>query len=368
LRTQTVDIETIGAGGGSIASVQLGGVLKVGPQSAGANPGPACYDRGGTEATLTDALVVLGHLSQSALLEGAMALRADNAAAAVERCVAVPLKMSQRDAAWGMLTVLISNCVTAMRTITVERGYDPREFTLVPFGGMGPTIAGRIANELGIGRLLIPIDPGTFSAWGMLVTDVHQDRSITRITQLDTVAPADIETIFRSIEKKALADLLREKFVRETLSVIRQAGMRYGGQSYEVAVPVQEITNEDDIKSLKEAFHVAHERRYGHKATNETVEIVNFKVTAIGSIPKPVLKKAVSAGRDAVPVEYRQAFFGGYDSVETPVFRRRDLDPGTTIIGPAIIDEKTSTVVIYPDQRASVDEYLNLEVTMNTAV
>ena len=368
LRTQTVDIETIGAGGGSIASVQLGGVLKVGPQSAGAQPGPACYGRGGTEATLTDALVILGHLSPSALLEGAMALRADSAADAIERSVAAPLKMSQRDAAWGILTVLTSNCVTAMRTITVERGYDPREFTLVPFGGMGPTIAGRIAKELGIGRLLIPADPGTFSAWGMLVTDVHQERSITRITQLDTAAPADIEAIFHDIEDKALADLLREKFPRETLSIVRQAGMRYGGQSYEVAVPVSAINGKDDIEALKQAFHAAHERRYGHKATSETIEIVNFKVTAIGSIPKPVLKKAVPGGRAAEPVEYRQAFFGGDDSVETPVFRRRDLDPSTTINGPAIIDEKTSTVVIYPDQIACVDDYLNLEVTITAAL
>jgi N-methylhydantoinase A len=368
LRTQTVDIETIGAGGGSIASVQLGGVLKVGPQSAGAQPGPACYGRGGTEATLTDALIVLGHLSPSALLEGAMTLRADSAAVAVDRHVAAPLKMSQRDAAWGILTVLTSNCVTAMRTITVERGYDPREFTLVPFGGMGPTVAGRIAKELGIGRLLIPADPGTFSAWGMLVTDVHQERSITRITQLDKAAPADIEAMFREIEDKALADLLREKFPRETLSIVRQAGMRYGGQSYEVAVPVSAINGKDDIEALKQAFHAAHERRYGHKATNETIEIVNFKVTAIGSIPKPVLKKAVPAGRAAEPVEHRQAFFGGDGSVETPVFRRRDLDPGTTINGPAIIDEKTSTVVIYPDQIACVDDYLNLEVTVIAAL
>lgn len=154
----------------------------------------------------------------------------------------------------------------------------------------------------------------------MLVTDVHQERSITRITQLDKATPADIEAMFREIEDKALADLLREKFPRETLSIVRQAGMRYGGQSYEVAVPVSAINGQDDIEALKQAFHAAHERRYGHKATNETIEIVNFKVTAIGSIPKPVLKKAVPGGRAAEPVEYRQAFFGGDDSVETPVF------------------------------------------------
>src|SRR5262249_23729954 len=153
LRTRTVDIDTIGAGGGSIATVAPGGVLKVGPQSAGANPGPACYMRGGTAPTLTDALVVLGHLSATALLARALPISRDAAWRAVTDHVAVPLGMEPREAAWGILTVLATNCMSAMRTITVERGYDPREFTLVPFGGMGPTIAGRIAAELGIGKI-----------------------------------------------------------------------------------------------------------------------------------------------------------------------------------------------------------------------
>ncbi len=365
LRTQTVDIDTIGAGGGSIASIQLGGVLKVGPQSAGAKPGPACYDRGGTDATLTDALVVLGHLSPSSLLEGAMVLRGDKALEAVERHVAGPLGMSATEAAWGILTVLTSNCVTAMRTITVERGYDPREFTLVPFGGMGPTIAGRIAADLGINRILIPVDPGTFSAWGMLVTDVHQDRSITRITPLDGAAPADIESIFREIEDKALAELMREKFGRETLSSFRYAGMRYSGQSYDVSVPVPRIAGAADIEALIHAFHEAHERRYGHKAVNEAIEIVNFKVTAVGAIPKPALRKAAAFGAKAEAVTYRDAYFGGPASLRTPVYRRRDLPPGTELTGPVIIDEKTSTIVLHPGQNARVDEYLNLEVTLS---
>ena len=190
MRTHTVDIETIGAGGGSIASVQLGGVLKVGPQSAGADPGPACYDRGGSEPTLTDALVLLGHLNP-----GGAARRRDadrkraKRARRWSRRIAEPLGISPIEAAWGILRVLATNVMVAMRTITVERGYDPREFTLVPFGGMGPTIAGLIAAELGIGRILIPRDPGAFSAYGMLVTDVHQERSLTRITPLDGRRP-----------------------------------------------------------------------------------------------------------------------------------------------------------------------------------
>jgi N-methylhydantoinase A len=365
LRTQTVDIDTIGAGGGSIASIRLGGVLKVGPQSAGAVPGPACYDRGGTDATLTDALVVLGHLSPSSLLEGAMALAGDKALAAVEMNIAAPLGMSATEAAWGMLTVLTSNCVTAMRTITVERGYDPREFTLVPFGGMGPTIAGRIAAELGIRRILVPLDPGTFSAWGMLVTDVHQERSKTRITPLDGAAPAAIEAIFHEIEESAMSDLVTERFARETLSTKRVAGMRYSGQSYDVAVPVGSIRGADDIAALKQAFHDAHERRYGHKAVSEAVEIVNFKVTAVGSIPKPELSKARPTGEIAKPLDHRNAYFGEAGILRTPVYRRRDFAPGMTIAGPAVIEEKTSTIVLHPGQSALVDEYLNIEITLS---
>src|SRR5262249_32080906 len=162
VRTRTVDIDTIGAGGGSIASIAPGGVLKVGPQSAGAHPGPACYGRGGSAPTLTDALVVLGHLSDTALLGGAMPISRHAAWRAVTGHAAAPLAMDVRAAAWGTLTVLATNCTSAMRTITVERGYDPREFTLVAFGGMGPTIAWRIAAELGIGRILVPRDPGAF--------------------------------------------------------------------------------------------------------------------------------------------------------------------------------------------------------------
>jgi len=175
LRTHTVDIETIGAGGGSIATLDLG-VLKVGPHSAGSNPGPACYDRDGSEPTLTDALVVLGHLNPDALLEGAMPISSIKAQQAIASHVAAPLGLTPVEAAWGILTVLATNVTMAMRTITVERGYDPREFTLIPFGGMGPTIAGRIVGELGIGSILIPRDPGTFSAFGMLVTDFAQCR------------------------------------------------------------------------------------------------------------------------------------------------------------------------------------------------
>jgi N-methylhydantoinase A len=362
LRTHTVDIETIGAGGGSIAAVDLG-VLKVGPQSAGADPGPACYGRGGSAPTLTDALVVLGHLNPTALLEGAMPIARAKAEAAVAH-VAGPLGLSLPEAAWGILTVLAANVTMAMRTITIERGYDPREFTLVAFGGMGPTIAGRIVGELGIGRILVPRDPGTFSAFGMLVSDVQQSRSMTRMTRLDAADAAELDKIFADMEDAAVAELLTEKFAREQVATLRSAGMRYRGQSYEVSVEVGALRGSADIAALADRFHDAHQRRYGHMAASEAVEIVNFQVTAVGKIPKPTIHETpISANLQfPVPAEWRTVFFGPTDAIDVPVFRRAALPPGADIDGPAIIEEKTSTTVLYPGQRARIDSYLNLEI------
>jgi N-methylhydantoinase A len=363
LRTHTVDIETIGAGGGSIAAVDLG-VLKVGPQSAGADPGPACYGRGGSAPTLTDALVVLGHLNPTALLEGAMPIAHASAYEAVSTAVAQPLGLTPIEAAWGILTVLATNVTMAMRTITIERGYDPREFTLVPFGGMGPTIAGRIVGELGIGRILVPRDPGTFSAFGMLVTDVHQTRSLTRITRLDVAEPAALEKIFAAMEQDAAEELLAEQFPPERVRTLRNAGMRYRGQSYEVSVVVASLRTAQDIAALGSRFHEAHRRRYGHKAQSEAVEIVNFQVTAVGEIAKPRLPAAPLPQQPvaAAAHEVRKVYFGPKAASDTPVFRRAALPPGAAISGPAIIDEKTSTVVLYPGQRARVDQYRNVEI------
>ena len=363
LRTHTVDIETIGAGGGSIASVDLG-ALKVGPQSAGANPGPACYGRGGVEPTLTDALVVLGHLSPAALLEGAMPISSAKAHEAVMSRVAQPLGLTPVEAAWGILTVLATNVTMAMRTITIERGYDPREFTLVPFGGMGPTIAGRFIGDLGISRILVPRDPGTFSAFGMLVTDVHQTRSFTRITRLDQAKPAELEQIFAGMEESALAELMREKFPRERLATLRSAGMRYRGQSYEVSVPVGALKTDTDIAALVKRFHEAHRRRYGHMAETEAVEVVNFQVTAVGKIAKPQFTQiAMPQGVEPpAPYETRKVYFSIAEAAQTPVFKRSALPAGAIIEGPAVIEEKTSTIVLYPGQRARVDGYLNLEI------
>jgi N-methylhydantoinase A len=235
---------------------------------------------------------------------------------------------------------------------------------LVPFGGMGPTIAGRIIADLGIGRILIPRDPGTFSAFGMLVTDVHQTRSFTRITRLDAAKPAELEKIFADMEVAALADLMREQFSREQLSTLRSAGMRYRGQSYEVSVPVAALNDDADLAALAKRFHEAHRRRYGHMAESEAVEIVNFQVTAVGAIPKPQFGAAAVLGtlQPPIPHETRTAYFDATDATQVPVFRRSALAAGAVIDGPAVIEEKTSTTVLYPGQRGEIDGYLNIAV------
>lgn len=364
VRSEAVDIDTIGAGGGSLASIQLGGVLRVGPQSAGARPGPACYMRGGTEATLTDALVVLGHLNPKVLLDGAMPIDAQKSRDAVAKSAAAELKMSVPDAAWGILTVLSANVVAAMRTITVERGYDPREFTLIPFGGMGPTTACKIAVDLGVRRILIPRDPGTFSAYGMLVTDIQQERSVTKLTPLATAEPAVLEAMYRGLEVKVSADLLRENVPQHQLKLLRFAGMRYSGQSYEVMVPAAGFSKQE-IEHMGAAFHAAHLRRYGHSADNQPLEIVNFRVVGLGVIPKPRLREFAPARSATAPVENRRPVYFGPDlTLDTPVYRRARLEPGMEIQGPAVIEEQTSTTVLYPAQSARIDKYLNIEVNL----
>src|SRR2546430_16487458 len=219
-----------------------------------------------------------------------MPIAAAKAHEAVSTRIAAPLGMSATEAAWGILRGLSTNVMVAMRTITVERGYDPREFELVPFGGMGPTIAGMIAAELGIGRILIPRNPGAFSAHGMLVTDVHQQRSLTRVTPVDGTPPAELDAIFATMETAALEDLMREQFPRERLVTRRHAGMRYRGESYEVPVALPRLGGPQDMADLVERIHEAHQRRYGHMAQAEAVEIVNFQVTAVALRSKPALK------------------------------------------------------------------------------
>ncbi|MFL6798258.1 MAG: hydantoinase/oxoprolinase family protein [Xanthobacteraceae bacterium] len=363
IRTHTVDIETIGAGGGSIASVALGNLLKVGPQSAGAFPGPACYGRNGDEPTLTDALVMLGHLNPDALLDGEMPIDRHRAEQAIAK-LAEALGMRPMEAAWGILTVLATSVVAAMRTITVERGYDPREFTLVPFGGMGPTIGGRIASELGIGSILVPCDPGAFSARGMLASDVRHERSVTDVTLLTTATVSSINSRLKTLEQETLGELKGQDLPCRRFCVLKYVGMRYRGQSYEVTVAVDALRSKRDVEALIRRFHQSHRRRYGHIASNESIEIVTYQVVAVGMLGKPGFKKASMTRSRPKPSNRRKAYFNPLHATLVPVFRRDDLQPGMRLAGPGIVEERTSTTVVYPKQRLDVDRYGNLRVEL----
>lgn len=364
IRVPAVDIATLGAGGGSIARLGLGNVLKVGPGSAGAYPGPACYGRGGLEPTVTDALVVLGHLNPEFLLGGRMAIRRDLAERAIVDKVANAWNMTATEAAAGILRVLAAQVAASMRNITIERGYDPRDFTLVAFGGAGPTLACALAQELEIPHVLVPPDPGNFCAFGMLTTELMREKGVTRIGVATDYSPAAIQETFRTLEAAAAADLRDGGMDDSKIEIERLLELRYSGQSYEVPVHVGEVRDEGDIGRIVEAFHEAHARTYGHKAEGEPVELVNFKARAVGHLPKPVLRRFSPDGRASPKASAeRDMYFPALSgSRRVPMYHRGELSVGGRLIGPAVIEENTSTTVLYPGFSLTVDEYLNLSI------
>ncbi|HEY7060683.1 MAG TPA: hydantoinase/oxoprolinase family protein [Chloroflexota bacterium] len=367
IRTPSVDIHTIGSGGGSIAWLGPGGVLKVGPQSAGAEPGPACYGRGGTLPTLTDALLVLGYLGERSFLGGRMAIQAAPAEAAIATHVATPLGMSVQQAAAGIVRVLSNQVALAMRSITVERGHDPREFTLVAFGGAGPTLAAHLARELSIPRVLVPREPGNFCAFGMLVSDLRHDVVRTRIGLLDDLPDAEILGHFDTLSDECARELAVQGAPGEVV-LERYCDMRYVGQSYEVLVPLAAAAGALDRAALQADFHRLHERRYGHKAPDEPVEVVAFRVRGIGVSAKPTATpEPTSTGPAPAAVEERAVLLDAdAGAVPTPVYWRDGLRAGQRLVGPCIVEEPSSTTVVVPDAELVVDGFGNLVLTLTT--
>lgn len=358
VRAATVAIETIGSGGGSIARVESGRILKVGPRSAGAVPGPACYGKG-DQPTLTDALVVLGHLNREALLQGAMPIDAGAARRAVAEAVAGPLEMTPERAAAGIVEVLAAQVAMSMRSVTIEKGYDPRDFILVAYGGAGPSVACPIARELEIPEICVPPDPGNFCAAGMLLTDLIRSHSLTRIGALDDTPAEAIHEAFRELRGRGVRELREQGVPADAIDTEDFLDMRYPGQSYEVTVPAADPRKE----VLNRLFHEAHGRLYGHTAEEEAMEIVNYRVRCTGRLPKMTLAAAPATDGSAQPREQRSAIFPGDPApVPTPVYRRADLAPGFHITGPAVIEEYSSTTVVYPSFDSSVDDRGNLRV------
>jgi N-methylhydantoinase A len=364
IRTPVIELVEIGAGGGSIAWVDSGGGLRVGPQSSGADPGPACYGRGGSEPTVTDANLVLGRLNPARFLGGAMKLDVDAAHRAVER-IARPLGLAVPAAANGIVEIANSAMTMAVHLITVQRGYDPRDFALVAFGGAGPLHANRLASALGVPTALVPPSPGIASALGLLATDLRHDLSHTVRRPTASLDATEVETAFHRLERQGHSMFAAEGVVGSSVSFRRIFEMRYVGQSYELAVAVgnEPITN-SVLSSAEAAFHEAHQRAYGHAARTEPTAVVNLRLTAIGQIPKPGLRvlKADASSHHA-RVATRAVFFeesGGY--VPTTVFDRYRLGAGLHIPGPAVVEELDSSTLIHPGYEAIVDRLGNLRI------
>jgi N-methylhydantoinase A len=365
VRIPALEIESVGAGGGSIAWVDSGGALKVGPESAGAAPGPACYGRGGRRPTVTDANVALGRLSSTHLLDGGMPLSPDLAREALEG-LGKQLGLSAIDAARGVLAVVNANMLSAIRIVSVRKGYDPRDYTMVAFGGAGPLHAGALARDLGVRRVLVPPAPGILCALGLLVEPLRLDLVRTRLGLLDALPLAEIVDLFAGLEAEATAGLDREAVPPARRRLARAFDMRYLGQNFELTVDAPDAMWMDGVEALKRAFIAEHARVYGYAAEDEPIQIVNVRLTALGEpdpLTPPTLKPAGRPEPDEARVGERPVYFDeAGDFVVTPIYRRERLLAGHLLNGPAVVEQMDSTTVVLPGQHALVDAHANLIV------
>jgi N-methylhydantoinase A len=364
-----MDIHTVGAGGGSIAYVDAGGALRVGPESAGADPGPACYGFG-TRPTVTDANLVLGRFAGAGLLGDEMKL--DNARAAkaldelaYEMSQASARTVTREETALGVIRVANANMEQALRLVSIERGHDPRLFTLVSFGGAGGLHAAALAGSVRIPRVVIPNHPGAFSALGVLLADVVKDYSRTVMTTLDPSKriPRVIEKEFIALERQAKSELRDEGFAPSQIELIRSLAMRYRGQSFELEVLVDSQLDEDVVAG----FHQAHRERYGHADQDRAVEIVSVRLRGVGRVEKPTLKRARSLSRYQPKPERTAFVWLGERRKQIPVYNREELRPGAAIKGPAIIVEYGSTTLAPPGWKVKVDGWKNLVLDEQTS-
>jgi N-methylhydantoinase A len=366
IRIPVIDINAIGAGGGSVAWIDEGGALRVGPQSAEAVPGPACYGRGGIEPTVTDANLVLGRLGGDTRLGGEMALDGEAAARAIADRIAGPLGLDLVVAAAGILRVANATMARGIRVVSVERGHDPRLLTLVPFGGAGPMHGSPLARELAIPRLLVPPTPGILCALGMLVADLRHDLVQTRLAAHRDLSAVDAQAIVAPMVGEARRLLEADRVPAQRQRIETRVDMRYIGQPYELPIPLAAVTDQE-WAGLVPAFHAEHLRRFAHSDPLAPVEVVSFAVTATGLIDTPELPRPPQGEREppaAARRGTRRAFFetAGAAWAECPVWQREALLAGNRIGGPAIVDEVSATTVLYPGDVARVDAIGSLVV------
>ena len=357
-----LDIHSVSAGGGTLARVDALGALRVGPESAGADPGPVAYGRGGTTPTVTDADVVLGYLDPAQLLGGGMRLDAEAAAGALEEQVARPLGLPLAEAAAGVVRLVNVQMAEAVRSISTERGYDVSAFPLVAFGGAGPVHAAFVAQDLGIPRIVVPPHPGATSAFGLLLSDVRRDYVRSRLARMDAVAPADMEAALGELGLQAMEELEREGFGPAERRCDFALDLRYAGQGYELTVPLaggQFVSDE-----VRAAFDRLHEERFGHAAPNQPVELVSYRCQAVGLVPRPPqqeLGRLPGTPDSRARLGERRAWFDGW--VHTPIYDRGRLGAGDELSGPAILEQYDSTVVVPPGFRLRCDAGGNVVLT-----
>ena len=364
LRLPALDVNAVGAGGGSIAWIDRDGLLKVGPHSAGAMPGPACYGHGGEAATVTDANVLLGRLPSGSLLDGRMAIHRDLAEAAIDR-LAETLGMSRQDTALGIVQVACAVIVKAIRAISVERGHDPSDFALFAFGGAGPLHANDVARDLGIKRVIIPPNPGILCAEGLLGSDLVADLVQPSLAAFDAGAPDVLNAARVALRARAEAWFAAEAVEPEDRRAAWSVDLRYAGQNFELSVPFEDIDFDTARASAaRRQFDTAHEHAYGFAQPEEPVEIVGMRVKLTGVLAKPPLPNARAAAAAAAPIGARQVAFAKDDWRETPIYRREDLTVGHQLDGPAVIEQMDSMLLLFPDDRARTDEWGNLVIDL----
>ena len=345
-----IQVETLGAGGGSIGWIDEMGLLQVGPQSAGANPGPACYSKGGEKPTVSDANLVLGYLNPDGLIGGKLPLNYENAFNSIEKNIAKPLGIEVEKAAYGIFTIVNSNMVNGIRRVTVERGYDPRDFVLVAGGGATGAHITALAKEMGIDTVIVSKLSSGLCAYGQIISDVKYNYMATIPTRLDSIKAAEkINKTFKEIESKGIEHLNKDGFEEKKINTYRSLEMRYVGQIHECTVNIDffEIT-EETLQNIKEAFHNRHEELYTYSEKDSPVELVNIESTIYGRIDRPNYSELENKGQinDALKISRNLIFSEKGNVLKTPVYDGNKLSPGNLIDGPAVVEEDTTTLVI----------------------
>lgn len=358
-----IDVHAVGAGGGSIAQIDNAGALKVGPESAGANPGPAAYGLGNENPVVTDANLVLGRINPHYVLGGRLKIDAELSKKAVKKKIADPMGIGTEEAALGIVKVVNSNMARAIRVITVEKGHNPSDFTLVAYGGAGPLHAVHLAQEMGIRTVLIPPAPGALCALGLLTADIKKSYVRTAIASYDEMTPEQINAVMSSLRDEGSAWLDSEKVPSERRKFHGIAEMRYVGQNYElqVEIPTENITV-SDIEKMKQDFFVAHEKNYGYYNPNAPVQFVNFRCEATGIVKKPNLAELENTLDDPSKAEIgrRVVHFEESGAVDCPVYDRAKFGRAERVNGPCIIEQMDSTTVVPPNTWFSIDKFGNL--------